>query len=110
MRKILLASVIVLLCSLAASAQAAWDGATSERRDWATPKQYANGWQQALNEVVNTALKILDGYEYRKVTQFGAEMLKSPPDAALDRASLRHENAILRKQQAWLKRKKPRNP
>ena len=93
--------------------------AIARRPDWpgyfgapqlATSEQYANGWQLALNEAVNTALKILDGSEYREITRFGDELLKSPPDVALDRASLRHENAILRKQQAWLKRKKPRGP
>ena len=39
-----------------------------------TSEQYANGWQLALVEVVNTALKILDGCEYREITRFGDEL------------------------------------
>jgi hypothetical protein len=47
-----------------------------------------------LNEAVSTALKILDGFDEIQIPRFGDEMKKSPPDVALDRVSLRHEDEI----------------
>lgn len=67
---------------------------------------YANGWQIALNEAVSIALKILDGFDERQIPRFADEMQKSAPDVALDRASLRHEAAIRRRQESWLQKKK----
>ena len=67
--------------------------------------QYANGWQIALNEAVSFGLKILNGLDERTIPRFGDEMLKSPPDVALDNASLKHEAEIERKQNEWLKKK-----
>lgn len=72
----------------------------------ASAEHYANGWQIALNEVVGTALKILDGFDERQIPRFADEMQKSKPDVALDRASLRHEEKIRIKQELWLKKKK----
>lgn len=71
-------------------------------------EQYANGWQIALNEAVNYGLKILDGLDERTIPRFGDEMMKSPPDVLLDKASLEHETEIREKQEKWLKEKKLR--
>ncbi len=87
----------------------------AQSKDWlgyfgsprlARPEQYANGWQVALNEAVSIALKILDGFNERQILRFSDEMQKSAPDVALDRASLRHEDGIRSKQEAWLKKKR----
>lgn len=72
----------------------------------ARPEQYANGWQVALSEAVSIALKILDGLDERQIPRFSDEMQKSAPDVALDEASLRHEDRIRSKQEAWLKKKR----
>lgn len=72
----------------------------------ARPEQYANGWQVALNEAVSLALKILGGFDERQILRFGDEMQKSAPDVALDIASLKREDRIGSKQEAWLKKKK----
>lgn len=74
----------------------------------ARPEQYANGWQVALREAVGIALKILDGFDERQIPRLGDESKKSPPDVALDEASLRHEAEVRRKQEAWLKKKRLR--
>ncbi|MGH9902556.1 MAG: creatininase family protein [Pyrinomonadaceae bacterium] len=74
----------------------------------ARPEQYANGWQRALDEAVSIALKILDGFDERQIPRFGDEMRKSAPDVALDRASLRHEDVVRSRQEAWLKKKRLR--
>lgn len=88
-----------------------------KRPDWpgyfgsprlASRDQYSNGWQLAETEAISLALKILDGLDERTIARFGDEMKKSAPDAALDRASLRHEAINKRKQESWLKRKKLR--
>ena len=88
---------------------------TAQSKDWlgyfgsprlARPEQYANGWQIALNEAVNIALKILNGFDERQIPRFGDEMKKSTLDVALDRASLIHEVEITQKQQAWLKKRR----
>jgi hypothetical protein len=59
-----------------------------------------------LNEAVSLGLKILDGLDDRTIPRFGDEMLKSAPDVALDKATLKHETEIQRKQDEWLKKKK----
>jgi creatinine amidohydrolase/Fe(II)-dependent formamide hydrolase-like protein len=87
----------------------------SRSKDWlgyfgsprlARAQQYANGWQLAKKEAIDSALKILDGLDERTIPRFGDEMKKSPPDVALDNASLKHEAGIKRKQFEWLKKKK----
>lgn len=87
----------------------------AQSKDWpgylgsprlASRGQYANGWQIALNEAVNLGLKILGGLDDRTIPRFADEMQKSPPDVALDKASLNHEAEIERKQNEWLKKKK----
>ncbi len=84
----------------------------AQSKDWfgylgsprlASREQYANGWQIAANEAVNFGLKILDGLDDRTLPRFGDEMEKSPPDVALDMASLKHEAEIKFKQLEWLK-------
>jgi creatinine amidohydrolase len=86
----------------------------AQSKDWlgyfgsprlASRRQYANGWQKALNEAVNFGLKILNGLDERTVPRFGDEMLKSPADVALDNISLKHEAEIEQKQNEWLKKK-----
>jgi creatinine amidohydrolase/Fe(II)-dependent formamide hydrolase-like protein len=69
----------------------------------ARAQQYANGWQLAKKEAIDLALKILDGLDPRTIPRFGDEMKKSPPDVALDKASLKHENQIKQKQSRWLR-------
>lgn len=71
----------------------------------ARPQQYANGWHLALNEAVTVALKILDGFDEKQIPRFGDEIQKSEPDVLLDRASIKHEEEIRSKQEAWLKKK-----
>ncbi len=87
----------------------------AQSKDWlgylgsprlASREQYAKGWQIALNEAVNIGLKILDGLDDRTIPRFGDEMLKSPPDIALDNATLKHEAEIEWKQDEWLKKKR----
>ncbi|HVE57724.1 MAG TPA: creatininase family protein [Pyrinomonadaceae bacterium] len=87
----------------------------AQSKDWlgylgsprlASREHYADGWQIALNEAVNIGLKILGGLNDRTFPRFGDEMLKSQPDVLLDKASLKHEAEIERKQVEWLKRKK----
>jgi hypothetical protein len=87
----------------------------AQSKDWlgylgsprlASREQYANGWQIALNEAVSLGLKILDGLDDRTIPRFGDEMLKSAPDVALDKVTLKHEAEIERKQDEWLKKKK----
>ena len=70
----------------------------------ANRQQYANGWELALKEAINLAMKILDGLDERTIPRFGDEMKKSAPDVALDNASLKHEAAIRQKQERWLKK------
>lgn len=66
---------------------------------------YEKGWKVAANEAINLALAILDGLDERRIPRFGEEMKKSAPDAALDQASLKHENEVRRKQEGWLMKK-----
>ena len=87
----------------------------AQSKDWlgyfgsprlANRRQYLKGWQISLNEALSFGLKILDGFDDRTIPRFGDEMLKSPPDVALDNVSLKHETEIQLKQDAWLKKKK----
>lgn len=87
----------------------------AKRPDWpgylgsprlARRSQYANGWQKALNEVVDLGLKILNGLDERSIPRFGDEMLNSPPDVALDEAALENEAKLKRVQDSWLARQK----
>jgi creatinine amidohydrolase len=87
----------------------------SKSRDWpgyfgsprlAAAEKYADGWQRASHEAISLALKTLDGADARTIPRFGDEMKKSPPDVALDKAALKHEAQIKRKQDAWLKKKR----
>jgi serine/threonine protein kinase len=57
-------------------------------------------------QTVKLGLKIIDGLDDRTIPRFGDEMLKSPPDILLDKASLKHETENRRKQDEWLKKKK----
>ncbi len=87
----------------------------SRSQDWlgyfgsprlARAEQYANGWKLAKEEAIGLAIKILDGLDERTISRFGDEMKKSPPDVALDKASLRHENIIKQKQSRWLRQRR----
>jgi creatinine amidohydrolase len=86
----------------------------AQAKDWpgyfgsprlASRKQYEKGWRVAAREAVSLALKILNGFDERQIVRFGDEMLKSPPDVALDEASLKHEEELRQKQANWLKKK-----
>lgn len=87
----------------------------AQAKDWpgylgsprlANRAQYANGWQISLNEAVSLGLKILSGLDDRTIPRFGDEMAKSPPDVALDEASLKREADVRQKQTEWLKKRK----
>ncbi|MEO7674514.1 MAG: creatininase family protein [Pyrinomonadaceae bacterium] len=87
----------------------------AKRPDWpgyfgsprlARAEKYADGWQNASREIINAALKILDGTDERKILRMGDEMTKSPPDAELDKLALRHEAKVKLRQDAWLRRKR----
>lgn len=67
-------------------------------------EQYEHSWGAAENELIATGLNILDGLDDRKLPRFADEMLKSPADVALDKASLKHEAKMLGKQENWLKK------
>jgi creatinine amidohydrolase/Fe(II)-dependent formamide hydrolase-like protein len=49
--------------------------------------------------------KILDGLDERTIPRYTDEMKKSPPDVAIDRASLAHEARTEQRMQAWLRGK-----
>src|SRR5262249_6554935 len=86
----------------------------AQSKDWpgyfgsprlASAEQYKNGWQRAAQEAIQLALKILAGFDDRQIVRFADDIKNSAPDVALDEASLRHEEAIRRKQDEWLKKK-----
>ena len=59
----------------------------------------------ALLKVSDDFLLPLCRTHHRDNHSFGDEMLKSPPDVALDNASFKHEAEIRLKQDVWLKKK-----
>lgn len=85
----------------------------AERPDWpgyfGSPRlaSVAHGaaiWSRASATAIGLALAILDGADPRGIPRFADEMLASPEDARLDRASLDREAAEQRRQEAWLRR------
>jgi creatinine amidohydrolase len=83
--------------------QAEWPGYLGSPR-LARAAHGARIWQQASSVVIELALQILDGRDEREIRRFSDEMLESPADVRLDRASLEHEARMQRRQGAWLRR------
>jgi creatinine amidohydrolase/Fe(II)-dependent formamide hydrolase-like protein len=65
----------------------------------------ATWWKAFSASVVEGALKILDGLDYRQLKRHGDEARTLPAVAAIDKAALDHGQAMQRKQQEWLRNK-----
>lgn len=63
------------------------------------------GWNAAAQQAITLALQVLDGLDETTLIRFGDEMLNSPVDVRLDKASLKHEAKLKQRQDRWLKRK-----
>jgi hypothetical protein len=85
---------------------------SAERAEWpgyfgsprlASTAHGARIWQRAAAVVIGLGLQILDGLDGREIRRFSVEMLESPADVRLDRASLEHEARVQRRQEEWLR-------
>jgi hypothetical protein len=86
----------------------------AERADWpgdfgsprlASAAHGARIWQRASAVAIGHALQTLDGRDEAEIRRFSDEMLESPADVRLDRASLEHEERVQRRQEEWLRRR-----
>lgn len=86
----------------------------AEKKDWpgyfGSPRLAgvafgARVWNEFSASVVTLALKILEGFDYRKEPRWGDVAETLPAWAALDKASLDHERKLEEKQLEWLKTK-----
>lgn len=74
----------------------------------ASAAQGARTHQAATDAAVAYALKILDGMDPQSIPRLGDVAHDNPENVAIDADALRREMEILRKQEEWLTRKKPR--
>jgi len=86
----------------------------AERAEWpgyfgsprlASAAHGARIWQRASAVAIEHALQILDGRDEREIRRFSDEMLESPAEVQLDRASLEHEARVQHRQEEWLRRR-----
>jgi hypothetical protein len=62
-------------------------------------------WKVFSSRIVDVALKILDGLDYRQIERRGAVTRTIPANVAIDKAALEHEQTTESKQQEWLRNK-----
>jgi len=62
-------------------------------------------WKVFSSGIVDVALKILDGLDYRQIKRRGDVTRTIPANVAIDNAALAHDQTIESKQQEWLRNK-----
>ena len=62
-------------------------------------------WKVFSSRIVDVALKILDGLDYRQIERRGDVTRTIPANVAIDKAALAHDQAIERKQREWVRNK-----
>lgn len=64
----------------------------------------AQEWEALSTHLVDLALKILDGLDYRELQRYGDFMMDSPSNVEIDKDALKHEQKIERRQREWLRK------
>lgn len=62
----------------------------------------AHVWEDLSESLVDLAMRILDGYDYRELQRYGDFMRNSPTNAGIDEDALEHDHEIERRQREWL--------
>jgi creatinine amidohydrolase/Fe(II)-dependent formamide hydrolase-like protein len=66
----------------------------------------AKVWKLYSSRIIDHALKILDGYDYRQLPRYSDVLAKDPTNITIDKAFIEHEQQLESKQSEWLKKKK----
>ena len=65
----------------------------------------AKDFELTLAQLTELAVRILEGYDYRRLPRYAKTMLQDPSEAAVDHAALAHDAEQERRQRAWLRKK-----
>ena len=74
----------------------------------ATASRGAQIYRRYSVQMIDTALKILNGLDERTITRFAGESLSDPGEFAVSLGSIKRDEEIERRQQEWLRRKQLR--
>ncbi|MEO6444014.1 MAG: creatininase family protein [Gemmatimonadaceae bacterium] len=74
----------------------------------ATASRGAQIYARRSEQLIEQALKILDGLDERTIARFADESLSDPGEYAVAKGSMKRDEAIEKRQQAWLRKNKLR--
>jgi hypothetical protein len=72
----------------------------------ATASRGAQIYRRNSAQMIDTALKILDGLDERTVPRFADESLSDPGEFAISLGSIKRDEEIEKRQREWLRKKK----